>query len=99
MTVAVKSRTPHKVVTGTKPSLSKLPEWGCRVWVHTKANVKLDECAVEGRWVGYDQQSKRSRIYWPEKRSATVARLIIFAPMVKVDDLTSDKLPNEKLLY
>ena len=57
-TAAVAAKTPIEVVTGKKPDLAELPEWGCRVWVHTKMNSKLDARAVEGKWIGYDEQSK-----------------------------------------
>jgi hypothetical protein len=90
-TLAVASKTPHEVVTGNKPNLSKLPEWGCNIWVHTKDNSKLDARAVEGRWIGYDEQSKGSRIYWPQKGSVTVERSIVFTPpMVVADDLEGE---------
>ena len=66
------------------------------MWVHTKAKLKLDACAVEGRWVGYDKQSKGSRIYWPEKGSVTVERIIIFTHMVGVDDLEGEDKVSSK---
>ena len=40
-TAAVEAKTPIEVITRKKPDLSKLPEWGCKVWVHTKSNSKL----------------------------------------------------------
>ena len=84
-TVAIVSKTPHEVVTGKKPNLSMLPEWGCPVWVHTKKNLKLEGRAVEGHWIGYDEQSKGSQIYWPDKRSVTVERSLTFAkPFIAV---------------
>jgi transposase InsO family protein len=90
-TVAVASKTPHEVVTGKKPNLSMLPEWGCPVWVHTKDNSKLDARAIEGRWVGFDEQSKGSRIYWPEKHSITVERSLTFTkPLAVVDELEGE---------
>ena len=78
LTAAVAAKTPIEVVTGKKPDLAKLPEWECRVEVHTKKNSKLDARAVEGKWVGYDEQTKGSQIYWPDKRSVTVERSVIF---------------------
>jgi hypothetical protein len=89
-TAAVASKTPHEVVTGTKLDLSKLLEWGCTVWVHTKSNSKLDGHTEKGRWIGYDEQSKGSRIYWLEKGSVTVERSITFVPVVEVDDLEGE---------
>ena len=57
------------------------------MWVHTKDNSKLDARAIEGHWMGYDEQSKGSRIYWPNKRSVTVERSVTFTkPFVVVDE-------------
>ena len=89
-------KTPHKVVTGTKLDLLKLLEWECTVWVHTKLNLKLDGRAEKGRWIGYDEQSKGSRIYWLEKESVTVERSITFIPVVKVDDLEGEDKVRHK---
>jgi hypothetical protein len=90
-TVAVTSKTPIKVVTGKKPNLAKLPEWGCVVWVHTKSNSKLDGRTVEGRWVGFDEQSKGHRIFWPGKRSVAVELSVTFTkPLVSVDELEGE---------
>ena len=101
-TAAVAAMTPMEVITGTKPDLSKLLEWGCRVWVHTKENLKLDARAVEGRWVGYNEQSKGSWIYWLEKRSVMAEWSITFAePVVVTDDLQGEdnvSVKNSSLL-
>jgi len=94
-TAAVAAKTPVEVVTGKKPDLAKLPEWGCRVWVHTKNNSKLDPRAVKGKWIGYDEQSKGSWIYWPDKRSVTVKQSVIFSePMVVADDFEGEDKDN-----
>ena len=81
-TVAVASKTPFEAVTGKKPNLAKLPEWGCVAWVHTKKNSKLDGRATEGRWVGFDEQSKGHRIFWPDKRSVTVEHSVVFTELL-----------------
>ena len=39
---------------------------------------KLDARAKVGRFVGYDSESKGFRIYWPEKRSVSVERNVVF---------------------
>ena len=102
-TKALDGKTPFEAVHGEKPDLSDLHEWGCRVWVHDASQSKLDSRALEGRWLGFDEQSKGHRVYWPEKRSVTVERSVKFegsAPLVFVDDTslegegeTPDKLP------
>ena len=66
------------------------------MWVHTKSNSKLDGRAEKGRWIGYDEQSKGSRIYWPEKGSVTVERSITFVPVVEVDDLEGEDKVSRK---
>jgi len=41
---------------------------------------QLDGRAKKGWWIGFDQESKGHRIYWPEKRSVTVERSVTFIP-------------------
>jgi hypothetical protein len=36
--------TPFERLTGQKPDLSNVPEWGQCVWVHNDSGTKLDEC-------------------------------------------------------
>ncbi|KAL5512318.1 hypothetical protein ACEPAG_3310 [Sanghuangporus baumii] len=54
-------KTPHEVLTGEKPNLSGLQEWGTKCWVHNKTKLKLDQRACEGRWLGYDPSLNGSR--------------------------------------
>ena len=57
------------------------------MWVHTKDNSKLDARPIEGCWMGYDEQSKGSRIYWLNKKSVTVERSLTFTKLfVAVDE-------------
>jgi len=44
-TKALQATTPLQALTGTKPDLSKLQEWGKRVSVHDSTNSKLSEQA------------------------------------------------------
>ena len=39
---------------------------------------KLDACVQQGRFVGYDSESKEYRIYWPTKRLVSVERNVVF---------------------
>lgn len=72
---------PYEILTGKKLDLSNnLYSWGTQVWIHDTSGSKLNGHAKEGRWVGFDDQSKRHRIYWEEKRSVTVERSINFIP-------------------
>ena len=77
---------------GEKPDLSNLPEWGSRVSVHDPNGTKLDGRAKEGRWVGFDPNSKGHRIYWPEKRTVTVERNLTFIPVtVRLEEESGDE--------
>ena len=50
-------KTPYELLTGKKPNLRDVPEWGTRVWVHDANSSKLDRRARDGRWVGFDGES------------------------------------------
>ena len=71
-TKAVEGRTPYEAVFGTKPNLKEVREWGEKVWVRTEGGNKLGGRVKEGRWLGIDEQSKGSRIYWPDKQSVSI---------------------------
>src|SRR5215471_4504867 len=71
-------KTPHEMGTGEKPNLSNLRQFGCTAWVKNLDAGKLDPRTVEGRFLGYDEESKGYRIYWPQKRSVTVERDVYF---------------------
>ena len=78
-TRALKNLTPFEALTGKKPNLSILPEWGTKVWVHDDGNSKLEGRSKIGRWVGFDADSTHAhRIYWPGKRTVSVERNIKF---------------------
>jgi hypothetical protein len=49
-------------------------EWGVPVWVKDLRAGKFDPRAKEGRFVGYDEESKACRVYWPGKNRVTVER-------------------------
>jgi hypothetical protein len=80
-TRALGNITPLEWLSGQKPNLANVPEWGQRVWVHTDAGSKLDARAIEGHWVGYDKDSTHAhRIYIPDKNKIAIERNIKFAP-------------------
>ena len=71
--------TPYEKVTGLKPNLAGIPEWGQRVWVHRGSGGKLDMRALKAHWVGYDDLSTHAhRIYWPERNFISVERDVRF---------------------
>ena len=83
----IKFRSPHSTLPGTtlyefvhkqKPNLEHLHEFGATVYVKDLSAGKLDTQAKVGKFVGYDNESKGYRIYWPEKRSVTIEREVRF---------------------
>lgn len=82
---ALDDTTPYEVFEGTKPDLSNLVPWGSRVHVHDTSGSKLDARAAIGHWVGFDQESRAHRVYWPEWRIVTVERSVHF----NIDDSTT----------
>lgn len=87
------SKTPLEVLTGEKPDLSGVPEFGQKVWVHDAKNYKLEARARVGRWMGYDVESSGSRIYWEEIWSITVERSVAFEKEIKI--VVGDGMENE----
>src|SRR5712691_7030615 len=79
LTRALGNVTPIEKLTGKKPNIAGLPEWGQRVWVHTAGNSKLDARAATAHWVRYDRDSTHAhRIYWAEQRKVSVERDVTF---------------------
>ena len=91
-------KTPYRMVTGKKVNLSELPKWGSLVWVHNNSGVKLDGCAKEGHWVVFDEQSKGSRVYWPEKHTVTVEHSVTFTGPIVIDGLEGEELTEPEHL-
>ena len=79
-TKAVEGKTPYEAALGVKPDLSGVHEWGEKCWVHVEKGSKLGGRVREGRWVGVDDESKGSRIYWPDTKTVTVERNVYFDP-------------------
>jgi Reverse transcriptase (RNA-dependent DNA polymerase)/gag-polypeptide of LTR copia-type/Integrase core domain/GAG-pre-integrase domain/Zinc knuckle len=77
-TKALDGMTPFEALTGDKPSLRGLREWGSRVWVRNEKKAKLGGRVDEGVWVGIDEKSKGFRVYWPKKCTVTVERNVYF---------------------
>jgi hypothetical protein len=71
--------TPHEQLTGQKPNVAGVPEWGQCVWVHTTFGTKLGRHAKMAHWIGYNRGSTHAhRIYWPEMQTVTTERNIRF---------------------
>ena len=71
-------RTPYEVLHGTKPEIGDIHLWGSRVWVRSLTAGKLDPRGREGRFVGYDAESKGCRVYWTDSRTIGVERDLVF---------------------
>jgi hypothetical protein len=71
--------TLHEHLTGRKPNLAGLSEWGQHVWVHAGKSLKLGKHAALAHWIGYDKGSPHAhRIYWPEMWSVTMETNVWF---------------------
>ena len=70
--------TPYEAFYGVKLDIGDIHLWGSRVWVRDLTAGKLDPRGREGRFIGYDAESKGCRIYWPSSRSIGVERDLIF---------------------
>jgi hypothetical protein len=78
-TFVLGDKTPYEALTGKKPNISNLPEWGTRVWVHDPTGSKLAGRSRIGRWVGFDTESPHAhRIYWPDRQTVGVERSVKF---------------------
>ena len=82
-------RTPYEVLYGTKPEVGGIHLWGSRVWVRSLTAGKLDPRGREGRFVGYDTESKGCRVYWTDSRTIGVERDLIFEDRPMDDELIS----------
>ena len=77
-THALGGKTPYEALYGVKPDISNLHLWGSRVWVRDLTAGKLDPRGREGRFVGYDSESKGYRVYWIDSRTVGVERDLVF---------------------
>ena len=73
-----------------KPHLAGIQEFGAAAYMKDLKAGKLDARAQVGRFIGYDSESKGYRIYWPNKRSVTVERNVVFNEddVLTADDVT-----------
>ena len=71
-------KTPYEARKGKKHHLAGLQEFGVAAYVKDNNTGKLDSRARIGRFVGYDTESKGFRIYFPERRTVSIERNIVF---------------------
>jgi hypothetical protein len=70
--------TPYQILRNKAPDLSHVVLWGVKVWVKVNGVGKLDARGQMGQFVGYDDESKAIRIYWPESRSIRIEHNVLF---------------------
>ena len=71
--------TPLEQVSGHKPNLVGLPEWGQHIWVHSGKSSKLQKHATIACWIGYNWGNLHAhQIYWLETQSITTERNVRF---------------------
>jgi hypothetical protein len=70
--------TPYQVLRNEAPDLSHVVPWGVNIWVKVNSVGKLDVRGLLGRFVGYDDESKAIRIYWPDSRSIGIECDVLF---------------------
>jgi len=61
---AIQEKTLFELVYGKKLDLSGLRKWGSNVWVHQSSNDKLGGYGRKGWWIGYNDKSNGSCIYF-----------------------------------
>jgi hypothetical protein len=75
---------PYELVHASKSDLSDLPEWGAKLFVLKEDHGKLESKSDEGKWVGYSNESKGHRVYWPGKRRITIEHNVTFDAQILV---------------
>lgn len=75
-------RTPYELWYGKSPDLNKLRNFGNKVFSHVPKQLrkKWDAKSREGIFVGYEENTKGYRIYYPKERKVDIARDVIFKP-------------------
>ena len=68
------------MMTGRKPNLTGIQRFGAAAYVKLENAGKLKKRASKARFVGYDNESKGYRIYWPEKHAVSIERNVVFNP-------------------
>jgi hypothetical protein len=77
-TRTVDGKPSYEMLTGNKPNLANLHEFGTKVWVHDTSGSKLDGHSCIGCWVGFDKVSNGHRIYWPDKMTISIEHSVKF---------------------
>ena len=92
---ALEDKTPHKVWTGKKPSLSHLRVFGCDAYVHVpkEKRTKLDNKSERCIFIGYKDGLKGYKLWNPETRKVVYSRDVVFREVKDV--VKHEVLPKE----
>ena len=73
-------KTPYELLYGTVPDISHLRIFGCDAYAYNfdVSRQKLDDTAIKGVFVGYDDKSSSYLIYIPNKRKIMRSAHVIF---------------------
>jgi hypothetical protein len=92
------NETPYELMFGTKPDVSNMRIFGCRVFYHNEdPNIgKLEDRGLKGIFVGYSQNVKGHVIYDVDKRKFMVSRSVKFLEKPKASGVTviDEIMPN-----
>jgi hypothetical protein len=75
---ALNRKTSYEMDHNKKPHLACIQEFGAAAHVKDLTARKLDTRAKKDYFVRYDSESKGYRIFWPEKRSISIKRNVVF---------------------
>jgi hypothetical protein len=83
-------KTPWQALYGSPPDLSGLKRFGEAIWVHDPDGSKLDPCVHEGRWIGFNIESRGHRVYWPANKAVSVEHNVYFAAAERLNGESID---------
>src|SRR5207244_1246468 len=92
--------TPYELFYGIKPDLSHLRTFGCQVFVYNPNPIraKLDDRAVEGRFVGYGEQTNSYLLWIPSLQRIIPARDITFVESTASTNSNNTPSSTDELL-
>lgn len=87
-TSSIKGKTPYELWYGHKPDIRNFQIFGSEVYVHISKEMrqKLDAKSKKGLFVGYEDDSKAFRIYYPDELKIVIARDVVFKPVPDMEE-------------
>ena len=91
------NKTPEETFSGEKPEVNHLRIFGCLVYIHIpkEMRTKLDPSGKKCIFVGYSENSKAYRIYFPGYKKIDISRDVTFGEDSAYNK--SRKLPIEDI--